>query len=36
MLHDTVLMAFISLTEQINEGAGNNTNSIQRFDIWFR
>ncbi|WP_044399251.1 endonuclease [Lacinutrix sp. Hel_I_90] len=29
---DTVLMALLGVTEQIDEGAGNNTNSIQRFD----
>ncbi|WP_452223832.1 endonuclease [Lacinutrix chionoecetis] len=29
---DTVLMALLGVTEQINEGSGNNTNSIQRFD----
>lgn len=27
---DTVLMALLGVTEQINEGPGNNTNSIQR------
>ncbi len=29
---DTVLMGLLGVTEQINEGSGNNTNSIQRFD----
>lgn len=29
---DTVLMALLGVTEQISEGPGNNTNSIQRFD----
>ncbi|RAJ13260.1 endonuclease [Olleya aquimaris] len=29
---DTVLMALLGVSEQINEGSGNNTNSIQRFD----
>ena len=29
---DAVLMALLGLTEQINEGTANNTNSIQRFD----
>ncbi|WGD33860.1 endonuclease [Olleya sp. YS] len=29
---DTVLMALLGVTEQINEGSSNNTNSIQRFD----
>ncbi|MFD0963962.1 endonuclease [Pseudofulvibacter geojedonensis] len=28
---DTVLMGLLGLTEQINEGSSNNTNSIQRF-----
>jgi hypothetical protein len=28
---DTVLMGLLGVTEQINEGAGNNSNSIQRF-----
>jgi len=28
---DTALMALLGVTEQINEGSGNNTNSIQRF-----
>lgn len=30
--NDTALMALLGVTEQINEGSGNNTNSIQRFD----
>ena len=29
---DTVLMGLLGLTEQINEGPGNNNNAIQRFD----
>jgi endonuclease I len=29
---DTILMGLLGLTEQINEGSSNNTNSIQRFD----
>ena len=29
---DTGLMALLGVTEQYNEGSGNNTNSIQRFD----
>jgi len=29
---DTVLMSLLGVTTQINEGAGNNTNSIQRFE----
>ncbi|WAC01805.1 hypothetical protein N7U66_18255 [Lacinutrix neustonica] len=29
---DTTLMALLGVTEQISEGPGNNTNSIQRFD----
>jgi len=29
---DTVLMGLLGVTAQINEGAGNNTNSIQRFE----
>lgn len=28
---DAALMALLGITEQINEGSGNNTNSIQRF-----
>ncbi|QCE43533.1 T9SS type A sorting domain-containing protein [Psychroserpens sp. NJDZ02] len=30
--NDTGLMALLGVTEQINEGSSNNTNSIQRFD----
>ncbi|MGB6269600.1 MAG: endonuclease, partial [Olleya sp.] len=29
---DTVLMGLLGVSEQINEGSGNNTDSIQRFD----
>ncbi len=29
---DTVLMGLLGVTTQINEGSGNNTNSIQRFE----
>lgn len=29
---DTALMALLGVSEQINEGSGNNTNSIQRFE----